>query len=267
MAILEVKDLSIEFSGLKAVQHLDFAVEKGQIFGLIGPNGAGKTTVFNMVSGFLKPTGGEIYLEGQRIDGKYMYETNALGIARTYQNINLFRQIPVLQNLLIGQTTRIPYSVLDSFFHTPKYHKAEKAALEKAKAMLDFVGLSHRENDLAQSLSYGEQRLLEIARAMVSDPKLLLLDEPAAGMNPTEKASLADLVLKIRSQGVSVLCVEHDMKFVMGITDRICVLDHGQRIALGTPEEVQKNPDVIAAYLGAPDDENVIVDAAKLGGA
>lgn len=266
MAILEVKDLSIEFSGLKAVQHLDFEVEKGQIFGLIGPNGAGKTTVFNMVSGYLKPSGGEIYLNGERIDGKYMYETNMLGIARTYQNINLFKQISVLDNLLIGQTARIPYTVLDSFFHTPRYHRAEKTAREKARDMLAFVGLSHRENDQAQSLSYGEQRLLEIARAMVSDPVLLLLDEPAAGMNPTEKVALADLVLKIRERGISVLCVEHDMKFVMGITDRICVLDHGQRIALGTPAEVQKNPDVIAAYLGAPDDENLMVDAAKLGG-
>lgn len=253
MAMLEVKDLSIEFSGLKAVQHLDFSVEKSEIFGLIGPNGAGKTTVFNMVSGYFKPTGGEIYLNGQRIDGRYMFETNKLGIARTYQNINLFNTISVMDNLLIGQHCRIPYGALDSFFHTKKYRDFEAATRRKARETLAFVGIPERENDEARSLSYGEQRLLEIARALVSDPCLLLLDEPAAGMNPTEKARLAKLVLAIREKGISVLCVEHDMKFVMGITDRICVLNYGKRIALGTPEEVQKCPEVIEAYLGGGD--------------
>jgi len=248
--MLEVKDLSIEFSGLKAVQHLNFSVEKGEIFGLIGPNGAGKTTVFNMISGYFKPTGGEIYLNGKRVDGNYMFQTNKLGIARTYQNINLFNKISVIDNLLIGQHCRIPYGNMASFFHTKKYRMAENEAREKAREMLKFVGIPERENDLAHSLSYGEQRLLEIARALVSDPCLLLLDEPAAGMNPTEKDKLAKLVLAIREKGVSVLCVEHDMKFVMGITDRICVLNYGQRIALGTPQEVQTSPEVIEAYLG-----------------
>ena len=251
--MLEVKDLSIEFSGLKAVQHLDFSVEKGEIFGLIGPNGAGKTTVFNMVSGYFKPTGGEIHLNGRRIDGRYMFETNKLGIARTYQNINLFSTISVMDNLLIGQHCRIPYGALHSFLHTKKYRDYEASPRQKARETLAFVGIPEREHDEARSLSYGEQRLLEIARALVSDPCLLLLDEPAAGMNPTEKDKLAKLVLAIREKGISVLCVEHDMKFVMGITDRICVLNYGKRIALGTPEEVQKCPEVIEAYLGGGD--------------
>jgi branched-chain amino acid transport system ATP-binding protein len=250
VALLDVKDLSIEFSGLKAVQHLDFSVEKGEIFGLIGPNGAGKTTVFNMVSGFFKPSGGQIFLNGMRIDGKFMFEINKLGIARTYQNINLFNNISVMDNMLIGQHCRIPYGTFASFFHTRKYRDCERATREKARETLGFVGIPEREDDQAKALSYGEQRLLEIARALVSDPCLLLLDEPAAGMNPTEKDNLARLVLEIRKRGVTVLCVEHDMKFVMGITDRICVLNYGQRIALGTPGEMQRHPAVVEAYLG-----------------
>lgn len=251
--ILKVVDLTINFSGLKAVDSLNFEIEKGEIFGLIGPNGAGKTTTFNMISGALKPTSGEVWLNGERIDGNYMYQTNKLGIARTYQNINLFRSMTVLENLLVGQHCRLKSGLFPAIFRTPKEKKEEEMAVQKARDVLEFCGLAHKENVYSNSLAYGEQRILEIARALVSDPVLVILDEPAAGMNPTEKNSLADLVQRIRKKGITVLLVEHDMKFVMGITDRICVLNYGKRLALGTPQEVQANPEVVEAYLGGGD--------------
>lgn len=251
--MLKVNDLTIRFGGLVAVDRLNFEIHKGEIFGLIGPNGAGKTTCFNMISGTFPPTSGDIELNGQQIEGKPMYHINTLGVARTYQNINLFKSMTVLENLLVGQHARLKCGLPSSVLRLKEQRREEREAIEKARGVLDMVGLREKEAVLSSSLSYGEQRILEIARALVSEPCLLLLDEPAAGMNPTEKNALSELILEIRKQGVTILLVEHDMKFVMGITNRICVLNYGKRIALGTPEEIQTNDEVIEAYLGGGD--------------
>lgn len=252
--MLTVENLTIRFGGLVAVNNLNFTIKKGEIFGLIGPNGAGKTTCFNMISGALIPTSGKVILNGKELQGRPMFEINGEGIARTYQNINLFKEMSVLENVMVGQQSHMKSGLISSILKSPSQKKEEAMVMEKAKEMVEFVGLHHRMADDACNLSYGEQRLLEIARALASNPVLLLLDEPAAGMNPSEKMELKDLVLRIRDKGITVLVVEHDMKFVMNLTDRICVLNYGEELALGSPSEVQTNPAVVEAYLGG---ENV----------
>ena len=251
--MLKLENLTIRFGGLTAVDNVTTHVEQGEIFGLVGPNGAGKTTTFNMISGYYAPTRGKVIFDGQEIQGKPQYEINRLGIARTYQNINLFNKMTVLENCMIGCHPRMKANVFDAIFNTPRKRREDADAEEKCRKILKFMDLGHREDYLAKNLSYGEQRRLEIARALVSDPKLLLLDEPAAGMNSTEKDELSGMIKSIRNMGITVLLVEHNMKLVMGVCDRICVLNFGEKLAEGTPEYIQSHEGVIAAYLGGGD--------------
>lgn len=248
--MLKLENLTIRFGGLTAVNNVTTHVKKGEIFGLVGPNGAGKTTTFNMISGYYAPTSGKVIFDGQEIQGKTQYEINRLGIARTYQNINLFNKMTVLENCMIGCHPRMKANLFDAIFNTPRKRREDAASVEKCRKILEFMDLGHRQEYLAKSLSYGEQRRLEIARALVSDPKLLLLDEPAAGMNSTEKDELSGMIRSIRDMGITILLVEHNMKLVMGVCDRICVLNFGEKLAEGTPEYIQSHEGVVAAYLG-----------------
>lgn len=248
--MLRLENLTIRFGGLTAVNDVTTHIEKGQIFGLVGPNGAGKTTTFNMISGYYAPTSGKVIFNGKEIQGKPQYEINQIGIARTYQNINLFNKMTVLENCMIGCHPRMKANLLDSFFNTKRRRLEDEMFRGKCRETLKLLGLTDREEHLAKNLSYGEQRRLEIARAIVSEPKLLLLDEPAAGMNDNEKVELTKMIREIREMGVTILLVEHNMKLVMSVCDEICVLNFGQKLAEGTPEYIQNHEGVIAAYLG-----------------
>ena len=255
MAMLEVKNLSISFGGLRAVDSFNVNIEKGELYGLIGPNGAGKTTVFNLLTGVYKPDEGFIKLDGKDITGHKTIEINKEGVARTFQNIRLFKQLTVLDNVKAGLHNHHVYSTLHGIFRTPKYRRVEKEMDEKAMEILKVFSLDGQADYLASNLPYGQQRKLEIARALATEPKLLLLDEPAAGMNPQETEELTAFIGEIREKfKITILLIEHHMNLVMGISDRIYVLDFGKLIAQGDPAQIQDNPDVITAYLGVDEE-------------
>jgi branched-chain amino acid transport system ATP-binding protein len=249
--LLTAMSLRKEFGGLVAVNNVDFTVPEKKIVSLIGPNGAGKTTFFNMLTGVYKPTAGQVVFDGSDITSKPPHAVTALGIGRTFQNIRLFANMTALENILVGMHGRLRGGIVSSILRTPRVRREEREAREQARAMLEYTGLRGRDDMYASSLPYGEQRKLEVARALATGPKLLLLDEPTAGMNPQESAEFTSFTRRlVEEKGLTVLLIEHDMRVVMGVSDRVTVLDYGQKIAEGTSQEVQRDERVIEAYLG-----------------
>lgn len=255
-SILETKNLTMRFGGLVAVNNFSLKLGKTDLMGVIGPNGAGKTTIFNMITGIYEPTEGEILLDGKSIVGDHVALITQSGIARTFQNIRLFKDLTVLDNIRLAGHFRMDYGVLASIFRTKKYHSEEARLKEEAIELLKIFKLDNKADHLAKNLPYGEQRRLEIARALATKPKVLLLDEPAAGMNPNETKELTSLIRWVRDHfQIAILLIEHDMKLVMEVCEKIYVVDHGTQIAYGNPSEIQNNPKVVEAYLGVQDEE------------
>ena len=253
MSLLEITGLSKSFGGVQAVQELEYTVESGKIHSIIGPNGAGKTTLFNMVTGIFKPSSGEVHFDGRDVTGLPVHQLAALGISRSFQNLQVFFNMTVLENVMVGRHLHCRRGFLQSLLHTPAITHSDQEARLRAVELLEWVGLKAYLSDHADSLPYGALKRMEIARALACEPKLLLLDEPAAGLNSKETQEIDELIQQISDSGITVILVEHDMRLVMGVSDHILVMDHGQKLAEGTAKEVRENPDVVAAYLGRED--------------
>ncbi len=253
--LLELSGVERHFGGLKVLQGVNLAIPQGGVFGLIGPNGAGKTTVFNLITGLQQPDGGSIRFDGRDLSGLKPHQITRLGLARTFQNIRIFKGMSLLENVMVGQHSHLRYGALGLLLASAGFRAQEQRARERARELLSWVGLDQQADEVADKLSYGDQRKLELARALATEPRLLLLDEPVAGMNSAEKVEIMAVIRSIAVRGFTVFMIEHDMKFVMGLCEQIAVLNFGQIIALGNPEQIRTNPQVIEAYLGRDDDE------------